>query len=482
MPLKTTHMKSIKQLFATFILLSIFNITSGQEIIPVEEKEKKVEYIPTTVNGKKRIDGIIAKVGDYIVLDSDIDLEYIEMRNQQVDIAGMTRCKVLNNIMIEKLYAHHAKLDTTIVVRDAEIESKMSQQVEYMLEHFGTMDKVVKYYNKKNEDEFRTFFFDILKTNAYTNEMRSKVTDEVTITPEEVRNFFVKIPKEDLPFFGSEVEVAQIIFEPKVEEVERQKVIDRLNEIRNNVLKGEVTFASQAVFYSQDPGSSSKGGMYKMTRKTPFVKEFKDVAFSLNEGEISKPFATDFGYHIIKLEKIRGQEYELRHILIKPIVSKAALDGAKEKANDVRKKIQAGEISFTDAAKLYSDEKETRTNGGLLINPQTQDTKFELTKMDPALYAQVSDLKEKEVSRVLLDEDKQGTKRYKLISPIHKIEPHTADYATDYVKIKDLALKEKQVSAIIKWVEDKVKETFISLNNEYRKCNFEYNWLNVQNN
>jgi peptidyl-prolyl cis-trans isomerase SurA len=219
-----------------------------------------------------------------------------------------------------------------------------------------------------------------------------------------------------------------------------------------------------------------------MTRKTPFVKEFKDVAFSLNEGEISKPFATDFGYHIIKLEKIRGQEYELRHILIKPIVSKAALDGAKEKANDVRKKIQAGEISFTDAAKLYSDEKETRTNGGLLINPQTQDTKFELTKMDPALYAQVSDLKEKEVSRVLLDEDKQGTKRYKLISPIHKIEPHTADYATDYVKIKDLALKEKQVSAIIKWVEDKVKETFISLNNEYRKCNFEYNWLNVQNN
>ena len=186
--------------------------------------------------------------------------------------------------------------------------------------------------------------------------------------------------------------------------------------------------------------------------------------------------------YIIKLEKIRGQEYELRHILIKPIVSKAALDGAKEKANDVRKKIQAGEISFTDAAKLYSDEKETRTNGGLLINPQTQDTKFELTKMDPALYAQVSDLKEKEISRVLLDEDKQGTKRYKLISPIHKIEPHTADYATDYVKIKDLALKEKQVSAIIKWVEDKVKETFISLNNEYRKCNFEYNWLNVQNN
>lgn len=475
-------MKYINNILSLAIALIFASNAFAQEIIQIEEKEKKAEYKPASVNGKKRIDGIVAKVGDFIILDSDIDLEYIEMKNQQVDVSDMTRCKVINNIMIEKLYAHHAKLDTTIVVRDAEIQDRMNQQIDYMLGHFGTMDKIVKYYNKKNEDEFKTFFFDILKTNKYTEEMRAKVTEDVTITPEEVRTFFTKIPKEDLPYFSAEVEVAQIIFEPKVEEVERQKVIDRLNGIRESVLKGEVSFASQAVFYSQDPGSSSKGGMYKMTRKTPFVKEFKDVAFSLTEGEISKPFATDFGYHIIKLEKIRGQEYELRHILIKPTVTKAALDAAKEKANDVRNKIISGDISFTDAAKMYSDEKETRANGGLLINPQTQDTKFELTKMDPALYSQVSDLKEKEISRVLLDEDRQGTKRYKIISPLHKIEPHTADYSTDYVKIKDLALKEKQVSAIIKWIEDKIKDTYISLNNEYRKCDFEYNWLNTQNN
>lgn len=471
-------MKSIKTTIALFSVLFFVQSTLAQEIIPVEDKKKKEEFRSPVVNGKKRIDGIIAKVGDYIILDSDIDIEYVELKNQQVDVSGLNRCKVLNNIMIEKLYAHHAKLDTTIVIKDIEIQGMMDQRIDYMLEHFKSMDRIVKFYNKKDEAEFKTFFFEILKTNKYTERMREKVTEDVSITPEEVRNFFIKIPKEDLPNFGAEVEVAQIIFEPKVEEVERQRVIDRLNEIRNSVLKGDVSFASQAVFYSQDPGSSSKGGLYKMTRKTPFVKEFKDVAFSLAEGEISKPFYTEFGYHIIKLDKIRGQEYELRHILIKPNISTNALNAAKEKANDVRKKIIAGEISFKDAAKMYSDEKETRANGGLLINPQTQDSKFELTKMDPALYSQLQDLKENEISKVTLDEDRQGAKRYKIISPLHKIEPHVADYGTDYVKIKDLALKEKQVSAIIKWIEDKIKETFISLNNEYKKCEFEYNWLN----
>ena len=229
--------------------------------------------------------------------------------------------------------------------------------------------------------------------------------------------------------------------------------------------------------YSQDPGSRSNGGFYKMNRKTPFVKEFKDVAFSLAEGEISAPFETDFGYHIIYVEKIKGQEVELRHILLSPTVTELALKEAKEKITLIKKRIEDKEITFAQAARTLSDEKETRANGGALINPKTQDTRFELTKMDPVFYSQVSNLKENEISAPILDEGEEGKKKFKLITVTNRIDEHTADYAKDYIKIKDLALKDKQITAIGKWFDEKIKETYIKIIGEYRDCSFTNNWL-----
>ena len=210
---------------------------------------------------------------------------------------------------------------------------------------------------------------------------------------------------------------------------------------------------------------------------TPFVKEFKEVAFSLAEGEISAPFETDFGYHIIYVEKIKGQEIELRHILLAPKVTEESLQEAKEKINLIRKRIMDKEITFAEAARTLSDEKETKTNGGTLINPKTQDTRFELTKMDPALYAQVSNLKENEVSSAYPEEPQEGKKQYKLVTVTNRINEHTADYAKDYTKIKDLALKEKQIKAIAKWFDEKIKDTYIKVVGEYRDCVFTNNWL-----
>jgi peptidyl-prolyl cis-trans isomerase SurA len=338
------------------------------------------------------------------------------------------------------------------------------------------MDKLVKFYKKNSEEEFRTYFFDILKMNKLTNEMQKSIVDKVEITPEEVRNFYKKIPKEDLPVFGDEIEVSQIVIAPKVTEEEKQKTIDRLNGFKKDILAGS-SFFSKAVLYSQDPGSKSNGGFYKMNRKTPFVKEFKDVAFSLNEGEISEPFETSFGYHIIYIEKIRGQEVDLRHILLMPKVTEESLKEAKEEITAIRKKIMDGTITFADAARSASSEKETKTNGGALINPRTLDTKFELTKMDPSLYGQVSNLKAGEVSVPFLDEDQSQKKVYKIITVTNRIASHTADYAKDYLKIKELALKEKQFKAIAKWTDEKIKETYIKINGEYRDCIFENNWL-----
>ena len=475
MLLKTNHMRLInnKIALAFFLLLFSSGITMAQEII----KESSVDTIKKVQsNQKQKIDGVVAKVGDYIILDSDIDKKYLEISAQGASIKDITRCQLLGSLLEDKLYAHHAVQDS-LKVTDSEVKSMMDDRLNYMVEQIGSMEKLIKFYKKSSEEEFRVYFFDVLKEQKLTSEMQNKIIDAVEITPEEVRNFFKKIPTTELPAFGAEMEVAQIIVTPKVSDAEKQKVIDKLNEFKKEIQEGGSSFSTKAVLYSQDPGSRSTGGYYKMNKKTPFVKEFKEVAFSLSEGEISEPFETDFGYHIIFIEKIKGQDVELRHILLTPTVTPDDFKEAKEKITLIRKRIIDKEITFSEAARTMSDEKETKANGGALINPKTQDTRFELTKMDPALYGQVSNLKDSEISLPLIDEDQSGKKKFKLITVTNRIDAHTADYAKDYIKIKDLALKEKQIKAIGKWFDEKIQETYVKINGEYRDCAFTNNWL-----
>lgn len=474
MLLKTIQMKSLNNKIALpfFLILFSSGIAMAQEII----KESVIDTIKTqTSNQKQKIDGVIAKVGDYIILDSDIDKSYLEISSQGGSVKDISRCQMLGKLLEDKLYAHQAIQDS-LKVTDSEIKSMMDDRLSYMVEQIGSMDKVIKYYKKSSEEEFKTYFFDVLKEQKLTSEMQNKIVGEVEITPEEVRNFFKSIPATQLPVFGAEMEVAQIVVEPKISEVEKQKVIDKLNQFKIEIREGS-SFATKAVLYSQDPGSRATGGFYKMNRKTPFVKEFKDVAFSLAEGEISAPFESDFGFHIIYVEKIKGQDLELRHILLTPTVTEEALKEAKEKISLIKKRIEDKEITFAEAARKESDEKETRANGGALINPKTQDTRFELTKMDPSLYSQVSNLKEGEISQPLMDEDQSGKKKFKLIVVTNRINEHTADYAKDYTKIKELALKEKQIKAIGKWFDEKIRETYIKIIGEYRDCEYTNNWL-----
>lgn len=470
MPLKTKSMRFINSKMVLAICLFLVAMgADAQEVIKDTVKPKVVSGL------RQKVDGVIATVGDYIVLDSDIDKSFLELTSQGNSVKDITRCQMLGKLLEDKLYAHQAVQDS-IIVTDDEVKSKMDEQVNYMVEQLGSMDKVVAYFKKANEEDFRTDLFEIIKQNRLASEMQKKIVDGVEITPEEVRTFFKKIPTADLPVFGAELEVSQIVISPKISAEDRQKVIDKLKGFKKDVMEGS-SFATKAVLYSQDPGSSSNGGYYKMNKKTPFVKEFKDIAFSLGEGEISEPFETDFGYHIIYVEKIRGQDRDIRHILLVPSVSDQALKDAKEKANAIRQKIVNKEITFADAARAESDEKETKANGGVLVNPKTQDTRFELTKMDPALYSQVSNLKAGEVSIPLIDTDQGGKKKYKLVMVTNKIEEHTADYAKDYIKIKALALKEKQINAIAKWSDEKIAETYIKINGEYRNCEFTNNWL-----
>ena len=461
---------SNRNLIGIFLFLISFYANS-QEIIKEKEPEKKV----VQQHKRQKIDGIIATLGEYQILDSDIDKSLLEIQSSGQSTKDITRCQLLGKLLEEKLFAHQAIQDS-IVVKDEEVKEKMNQQIDYMVEQLKSMDAVVKYFKKNNEDEFKTELFEILKQQKLAAEMQKKIIDPVQITPDETRSFFKKIPESERPLLGAQLEIAQILIAPKVSPTEKQAVIDRLKLIKQEVQQG-ASFTTKAVLYTEDPGSRSSGGFYKINKKTPFVKEFKDVAYSLQEGEISEPFETEFGFHIIYLEKIKGQDLELRHILLTPKVTAEALKEAKAKIELIKKRIQDKEITFAEAARTMSDEKETRANGGTLINPKTQDTRFELTNMDPSIYGQVSNMKSGDISSVILDEDPKAGKRYKIVMVTNKIEEHIADFSKDFLKIKELALKEKQINAIAKWSEQKIKETYIKINGEYKDCTFINNWL-----
>ena len=426
---------------------------------------------------REKIDGVAAVIGDFVVLESDIEKQFTQLRVSGVSMDNISKCQVFGKLLEDKLYQHHAIQDS-IEVNQAEIQSYVDQQVNAFALQIGSMDKLLEYYKKDSEQELRSEMFELNKNSELSKKMQQSIIEEIDITPEEVRQFFNSIPKADRPVFGTELRVSQIVVYPKVSQEEKQKVINRLKEFKADVIDNGASFISKAVLYSEDPGSRTKGGKYSINRRTsPMDKKFNDVAFSLSEGEISEPFETSFGYFIIFLEKIRGQEYDIRTILLRPKVSQKEINQTKERLDKIRERVVAGEISFADAAKEASDEMETRNDGGLLINPETQDYNFELTKMDPELYSQIANLKEGELSIVYQDEDRFNPVKFKILTVSNRYDEHVADFSKDYIKIQKLALQNKQIKEIEKWQDEKIFDTYINISGDFDDCKFFSNWL-----
>ncbi len=478
MQLKTNNLKfltKVKYFVLSILMLSSFS-TMAQEIIEDKKEEKKVEK---NIDPSKRIklDGVAAVIGDYVVLDSDIDKRIEQARAAGQSLEGQTRCEIFGSLLEEKLYMHQSIQDS-IIVDDAEVSSYVDQQINAMTQQIGGLDKLIAFYKKDSEQELRDEMYTLNRNQRMVQLMQQKIMEDIEVTPEEVRQFYNRELKEDPPQFGTELKLAQIVVIPETSPEEVQKVIDRLNEFKTDVLENGASFTTKAVLYSEDGGSKSSGGKYTLNRKRPqMVKEFREVAFSLEEGEISEPFKTDYGYHILQLEKIRGQEYDIRHILLKPKLTNADIAKAKEEMENVREKIISGDISFADAALEVSDEEETKFEGGQLINPETNDYVFPLTKIDPELYVQVQDLKNNEVSTVYTDGDQFNQVKFKILTVTDRIDEHEADFAKDYLKIKELALYNKQLEIIGKWQKEKINETYVKINGEHRQCDFQANWL-----
>jgi len=490
-PLKKKNSKSMNKtnkitLVLSFLFISSIAISQVPEEIPDTQIEPPQPELQADMGIKKdstpkfkklKLDGIAAVVGDYVILESDIEKTLIDLKSQGANTADITRCGLLGKLMEDRLYAHQAVQDS-LLVSDDEVSLTTERQIQSFVAQMGSMDKLLKFYKKENEASLREDINKINKLRMLSEKMQGSIVSEIEITPEEVRQFFNKIPESERPVFGAELEISQIIKQPKATDIEKQKVIDKLNTIKADVEDNDAKFSVKAILYSQDPGSKSKGGFYSITKDTGFDKKFKDVAFSLQEGEVSEPFETMFGFHLIYIEKIRGQELDLRHILITPEISQDALDEAKAELDSIRKHITEGKYTFAEAARNFSDEKETKFDGGLLRNPITYDSRFELTKMDPTLYNQVRSLKDNEISFPILEQDPRGGgPKYKLLNVTNRYDEHIADFAKDYTRIQQLALTEKQYNAIKKWMSEHIDETYISVNESNKGCDFANNWV-----
>jgi len=457
------HINKMKQV-ALVLFLAIYTLGTAQDSLQV---------------GRTKVDGVAAVVGDFVILDSDILRMKQEFIMQKVDVSVISDCMILGKVMEDKLYVHQAIQDS-LEVSDDEVFQKAKQQIDYIKEQTGSLEEALKFYGKDNEIQLREELVSLIKDQQLAGRMQQEIISDVEITPEEVRQFFNKIDKDSLPEFSATISVGKIVIEPKAPKDEIQKVIDKLNDIKKEVEAG-ADFKIKAILYSQDPGSSNNGGFYTMNRKTPFVKEFKDVAFALEEGEISEPFETDFGWHIIKIDKVKGQELELRHILLIPKVTEETLQEAKKKIADLYTKITTGKVTFDAAAREFSDDKDTKNNGGLLIDPQSGDSEFETTQMNPQLYNKVAGLGQGDVGEPALVVGQSGKKTFEMYSVIKKVAAHTASFTKDYVKIKAFALQEKQAREVKKWMDETIEKTYIKVTDDYKNCTFENKWIKEDN-
>jgi peptidyl-prolyl cis-trans isomerase SurA len=308
-----------------------------------------------------------------------------------------------------------------------------------------------------------------MRNQLTAQRMQSTITENVKVTPVEVENVIKGLPLDSLPLIGTEVELAQIIINPKVSEKSEQEAIERLDQLRTRILNGS-SFATMAILYSEDPGSNRNGGEYKGIKRGQFVTEFDAVSYNLEVGEISKPFKTEFGYHIVQLQAKRGEELDLRHILVKPKLEQKDLDIAQGRLDSIRTAIKAGTLSFESAAERFSEDEETKLNGGIMLNPNTMDVTFNLDQLDRGIFYAIQNLEVNDLSEASLVRDPQGKEYFRLIHLRNKIDPHRANLKQDLALLKQYVENQRRQQTMDAWVARKKAETALKVNGSYSEC------------
>ena len=422
------------------------------------------------------IDKIQAKIGSEILLISDIENQYNQVLSQGVINTENLRCNIIDELLLQNFLVHHAKIDSTIEIVQDDIDAEINNRISFFEKQLGSLEKVESYFNRSissMEDELML----IVKDQFYSQKKQSKIINDVKITPNEVKDFYNKLITDDIPTVPTKVELSQLVILPKISQEKEQIIKDKLNSFRKRIYDGE-DFKVLATLYSDDPGSASSGGELGFMSRGDLVPEFERAAFKLKKDEISEVVQSKFGFHIIQMIERRGEQINVRHILLKPKFSSSSLKSASDKITSIKLEIDSNLLSFEEAIIEYSDD-DSKNNGGLIINPQTGTTQFTYEELDPSIRYMVEKMSEGDISKPSLTKSQDGTQAaYRLLKIKSKKLEHKANVIDDFDLLKEYALANKKQTVLDNWVTDNLDATFISLSPELSKCPCYNKWNN----
>ena len=446
----------IRKLIGLFILMGC--IVSGN---PTQAQDKVV-------------DQIVAVVGKNIIMKSDIEAMYQQEQAKGTTTDGDMKCEILENLLVEKLLLAEAELDTTITVSDSQLNQNLDQRIQYYITHLGS-EKEVEAYFKKSIVDIKADLQDVIKNSQMTQQMQEKILDKVKVTPSEVRLYFKNLPVADVPQIDAQVEYAQITVQPLISLEEEDRIKSTLRELKRRIESGESSFAPLAVLYSEDLGSARNGGELDYTGRGSLDPAYAAAAFNLKGDKISNVVKSEFGYHIIQVMDRKGEQIKTRHILMIPKPSAKSMEKAFGQIDSIADFIRKGTILFKDAALRYSYDKDSRNNGGTVINPETGESKWKMSELDPDVSKVIAKMNVNEISKPIKTIDPKNQQTiYKIIKLINKNNAHKANLRDDYVELSNVYMASKKEKTLDEWVRDKQAGTYVHIDDSYLNCNFKY--------
>jgi len=435
-----------------------------------------IVYSNQTQAQDKVVDQIVAVVGKNIILKSDIEGMYQQQQAQGITTEGDMKCEILENLLVEKLLLAEAELDTTITVSDSQLNQNLEQRIQYFTSHLGS-EKEVEAYFKKSIIDLKSDLQEVIKNQQMTQQMQAKIIDKVTVTPAEVRYHFKNLPPAEIPQIDAQIEYAQIVVQPIISIEEEDRIKSTLRELKRRIESGESSFAPLAVMYSED-GSARNGGELDYMGRGNLDPAYASAAFNLKGDKISNVVKSDFGYHIIQVIDRKGEQIKTRHIIMMPKASPKAMEKAFTQIDSIADFIRKGTFKFEDAALRYSYDKDSRNNGGVVINPQTGDSKWKLSELDPDVSKVITKMNINEISKPFKTLDDKQRPVYKIVKLINKTSAHQANLRDDYVELSNIYMASKKEKTLDTWIREKQSGTYVHIDDTYLNCNFKYKgWM-----
>lgn len=426
------------------------------------------------------IDQVVWVVGDEAILKSDVENERLNAQYEGRKFTGDPYCVIPEEIAVQKLFLHQAQIDS-VEVSDQEVLQSVERRMSWLMEQIGSKEKMEEYYNKTST-QIREMLRENIKDGLIVDAMKKKLVGDIKLTPAQVRNYFSKLPQDSIPFIPTQVEVQVITREPKIRPEEIERVKKQLRDFADRINKGE-SFYRLAYFNSEDPGSARRGGEYGFTGRGELTPEFANVVFNLTDPKkVSKVFETEYGFHIAQLIEKRGDRVSYRHILMKPKVDEQDVTEALNKLDSLATDIRKNKLSFDDAATWVSQDKDTRNNHGLLANPQTGTSRFEMQQLagfvSQDLAKVVEGMQIGEVSKPFTMINSKGKEVCAIVKLKNRIDGHKATISEDYQRLKGMVTEKLAEEKLEKWIVEKQKTTYVRINPEWRNCTFKYpGWI-----